>query len=221
MDITALLEQIQNTDIEDLKLYFISRTKISGNAVSPSFSVYEMRTDDSVRSSLYLSAISQLDDLLSPKEFLDFENSIDDYDVIPLNREFPDLSFKAVIHDLRNNIPTMITSIACISSREKVCAQCIEFFDRDSEEKIFVFSRISPEKLVDKTPDNAAKVKFDPVSAKLSFVRNEIIYLDALIDCIFFKENLLVFNKGHFEEMAEKYSNIGHESNSSENLYSY
>lgn len=207
MDITALLEQIQNTDMEDLKLYFISRTKISGNAVSPSFSVYEMRTDDSVRSSLYLSVISQLDELLSPKEFLDFENSIDDYDVIPLNREFPDKSFKAVIHELRNNIPTMISSISGISSKEEVCAQCIEFFDRKTEAKVFVFSRISPEKLVDKTPDNAVKVKFDPVTTQLSFAKNDIIYLDTDIDCVFFRDNLLVFNKGHFEEMTVKYSN--------------
>ncbi len=167
-----------------------------------------MRTDDSVRSSLYLSAISQLDDLLSPKEFLDFENSFEDYDVVPFNENFPDLSFKAVIHELRNSIPAMISSIAGISSKEEVCAMCIEFFDSATMEKVFVFSRVSPEKLIERTPDNAVKVKLEPVSAQLSLVKDEIVNLDSEIDCVFFRDNLLVFNKGHFEEMVEKYSNF-------------
>ena len=206
MDATSLLEQIQVTDMEDLKLYFVAKIKTHA-AETPSFSVYEMRTEDSVRSSLYLAAISQLDELLSPKEFLDFENSIEAFDVVPFNDDFPDLSFKAVIHELRNSIPAMISSLAGISSREEVCAMCIEFFDNDTLEKVFVFSRVSPDKLIERTPDNAGKVKLDPVSAQLSLGKDEIVNLDAEIDCVFFRDNLLVFNKAHFEEMVEKYSN--------------
>lgn len=210
MDASALLEQIQVTDMEDLKLFFVSRTKTQ-TTEAPSFSVYEMRTDDSVRSSLYLAAIRQLDELLSPKEFLDFENSIEDFDIVPFNDDFPDLSFKAVIHELRNSIPAMISSLAGISSREEVCAMCIEFFDNDTMEKVFVFARVPTERLIGRTPDNAVKVKLDPVSAQLSLVKDEIVNLDAEIDCVFFRDNLLVFNKGHFEEMVEKYSSSAFE----------
>ena len=43
--------------------------------------------------------------------------------------------------------------------------------------------------------------------ASLSIPKNEFVYLDTEIDGVFFRDNLLVFNKVHFEEMVEKYSN--------------
>ena len=115
----------------------------------------------------------------------------------------------------------MISSIAGISSKEEVCAQCIEFFDRDTEEKIFVFYRISPDSLNVKSPLNAVKMKLDPVSSHLSPVEDDVSYLNREIDGVFFRDNLLVFNKGHFEEMVEKYSDNGHESKQTETLFSY
>ena len=210
MDITALLEKIQMTEMEDLKLYFVAKTKMQSDA-SPLFRVYEMRTEDSVRSSLYLSAISKFDELLSPKEFLDFENSIEDFDVVPFDNNFPDKYFKAVISELKYSVPEMISSLSGICSKDEVCAQCIEFFDRDTEEKIFVFSKLTQNKISAKSPDVSVKVNLDPVSTKISYEKNEFVYQDSEIDGVFFRDNLLVFNKGHFEGMVERYSNIGFE----------
>ncbi|WP_406019073.1 hypothetical protein [Succinivibrio sp.] len=52
-------------------------------------------------------------------------------------------------------------------------------------------------------------------------MEDDVSYLNREIDGVFFRENLLVFNKGHFEEMVEKYSDNGHESKPTENLFSY
>ena len=122
-----------------------------------------MRTKDSVRSSLYLSAISKIDELLSPKEFLDFENSIEYFDVVPFDNNLPDKYFKAVISELKYSVSEMISSLSGISSKEEVCAQGIEFFDRDTEEKIFVFSKLTQNKISAKSPDVSVKVNLDNI----------------------------------------------------------
>lgn len=205
MEISSLLEKIQLTDRKDVKLYFVSRTKRQNiEETFAVFNVYEMRTDDSVRSYFYTSIVCQLEDLVSPKEFLDFENSIDDFEVVSYSNKKTEQSFKAVISNLENDFPQMITSLAVIKSTEEICAQCVEFFDIHSGERIFVFSKVNVDDLIENHPGHSYGVRCDPVTMKITAAQHDIVNLDDTIDCIFYKDNFYVFNHGHFVEMTEK-----------------
>ncbi len=211
MNITELLEGIQLTKKEDVKLYFVTRAIKAGVAKrTPAkdkylFNVFQMDCDDEVRSFLYDASVRQLEKTIQKNyEMVDYDILTDETEhLFTYSIQNKVFSFNDVVtNQLLKTVPK-VTSIANITEAEEMWAYCVEFFNVETEERIFTFRKILPSKVgVDEKAKGWIRAKFSLQSQQLSLLKEETVNLDEQIDCIYHQETFYVIKKANFEQIV-------------------
>lgn len=211
MNITELLEKIQLTKKEDVKLYFVTRAlkpEVAKRAPAKDkylFNVSQMDCDDEVRSYLYDASVRQLEKTIQKNyEMVDYDILTDETEhLFTYNIQNRVFSFNDVVTNQLIKTAPKITSIASITETEEMWAYCVEFFNLEAEERIFTFRKILPSKVgVDEKAKSWIRAKFNLQSQQLSLLKEETVNLDEQIDCIYHQETFYVIKKSNFEQIV-------------------
>lgn len=210
MNITELQERIQITKKEDVKLYFVTRLiKPEVSKRTPAkdkymFNVLQIDCDDEVRSYLYDASVRQLNKTIQKNyEMLDYDILTDETEhLFTYNIQNKVFSFNDVVTNQLLKTAPKITSITKITEIEEMWAYCVEFFNNETEERIFTFRKILPSKVsVDEKAKGCIKTLFNTKSQQLSLLKEETVNLDEQIDCIYHQETFYVIKKANFEQI--------------------
>ncbi|MBP1629475.1 MAG: hypothetical protein H6Q15_368 [Bacteroidetes bacterium] len=216
MTINELLEKISETNVEDSKLYFITRILRSGVKKSAKmmdkyiFNVYQVDIDNEIREYLYNSTKEQLENVIK-KEF-----DMIDYDVISddsghlftYSMKNKAMSFSDVVYNKLSSNPPKVMSIAGILSEiEELWAYCVGFNNPQLSDWIYTFRKIQSGKVAIDEKENKSKIKviqtlFSTKSQKLELLKGETVNLDKQIDCVYYDETFFVIKKGSFEHIV-------------------
>ncbi|MDQ1163061.1 hypothetical protein QE422_003429 [Chryseobacterium sp. SORGH_AS 447] len=230
MDKSLLIDVISRANVENLKMYFVTRVLKEGIRANSrvlekfDFKVYQIEITNEVRQYLYD---------LSLKQFKRIEENEDlhffDYDIVAdetqhlftYQIENKVGSFSDVVYNQLNGSPQKITDLNEILQDETLWAYCTEF-ELDSNKSFYTFRKISPGKVgVEKQKDQEKKsigsqirTYFDTNTNTLSLLKSETVYLDKQIDCIFYEETFYVLKKFFFEQLVglqEEYKRVAEE----------
>lgn len=222
MNIVELLEGIQLTQKEDVKLYFVTRAIKPGVAKRTPvkdkylFKVYQIDCDDEVRSYLYETSIRQLGKIVQKNyEMIDYDILTDETEhLFTYSIQNKIFSFSDVVTNQLLKAAPKVTSLANITENEEMWAYCVEFFNIENEERIFTFRKILPSKVaVDENAKGCFKAKFSLQSQQLTLLKEETVNLDEQIDCIYHQEVFYVLKKAYFEQIVglhEEYKEKAH-----------
>ena len=206
MKIKELLEKIQLAKKEDVKLYFVTRAIKSGISKRTPvkdkyiFNVFQMDCDDEVRSYLYDASVRQLNKTIQKNyEMLDYDILTDETEhLFTYNIQNKVFSFNDVVTNQLLKTAPKVTSIANITETEEMWAYCVEFFNNETEERIFTFRKILPSKVgIDENAKGWFRAIFSLQSQQLSLLKEETVNLDEQIDCIYHQETFYVIKKKH------------------------
>ncbi len=210
MNLAELLERIQQTKKEDVKLYFVTRVIKPGvSKKTPAkdkylFKVSQMDCDDEIRSFLYEASVRQLEKtIIKNYEMVDYDILTDETEhLFTYSIQNKVFSFYDVVTNQLPKTAPKITSIADVTETEDMWAYCVEFFNVDTEERIFTFRKILPSKIgVDEKAKGWIRAKFSPQSQQLSLLKEQTVNLDEQIDCIYHQETFYVIKKANFEQI--------------------
>ncbi len=211
MNIAELLEGIQLTKKEDVKLYFVTRAIKPGlSKRTPAkdkylFNVSQMDCDDEVRSYLYDASVRQLEKTIQKNyQMVDYDILTDETEhLFTYSIQNKVFSFNDVVTNQLLKTAPKITSIANITETEEMWAYCVEFFNVETEERLFTFRKILPSKVgVDEKAKSWIRAKFSTQSQQLSLLKEETVNLDEQIDCIYHLETFYVIKKANFEQIV-------------------
>lgn len=211
MNIAELLERIQLTKKEDVKLYFVTRAIKPGlSKRTPAkdkylFNVSQMDCDDEVRSYLYDASVRQLEKTIQKNyQMVDYDILTDETEhLFTYSIQNKVFSFNDVVTNQLLKTAPKITSIANITETEEMWAYCVEFFNVETEERLFTFRKILPSKVgVDEKAKSWIRAKFSTQSQQLSLLKEETVNLDEQIDCIYHLETFYVIKKANFEQIV-------------------
>ena len=211
MNIAELLEGIQLTKKEDVKLYFVTRAIKPGlSKRTPAkdkylFNVSQMDCDDEVRSYLYDASVRQLEKTIQKNyQMVDYDILTDETEhLFTYSIQNKVFSFNDVVTNQLLKTAPKITSIANITETEEMWAYCVEFFNVETEERLFTFRKILPSKVgVDEKAKSWLRAKFSTQSQQLSLLKEETVNLDEQIDCIYHLETFYVIKKANFEQIV-------------------
>jgi len=211
MNIAELLEGIQLTKKEDVKLYFVTRAIKPGlSKRTPAkdkylFNVSQMDCDDEVRSYLYDASVKQLEKTIQKNyQMVDYDILTDETEhLFTYSIQNKVFSFNDVVTNQLLKTAPKITSIANITETEEMWAYCVEFFNVETEERLFTFRKILPSKVgVDEKAKSWIRAKFSTQSQQLSLLKEETVNLDEQIDCIYHLETFYVIKKANFEQIV-------------------
>ncbi len=211
MNIAKLLEGIQLTKKEDVKLYFVTRAIKPGlSKRTPAkdkylFNVSQMDCDDEVRSYLYDASVRQLEKTIQKNyQMVDYDILTDETEhLFTYSIQNKVFSFNDVVTNQLLKTAPKITSIANITETEEIWAYCVEFFNVETEERLFTFRKILPSKVgVDEKAKSWIRAKFSTQSQQLSLLKEETVNLDEQIDCIYHLETFYVIKKANFEQIV-------------------
>ncbi len=211
MNIAELLEGIQLTKKEDVKLYFVTRAIKPGlSKRTPAkdkylFNVSQMDCDDEVRSYLYDASVRQLEKTIQKNyQMVDYDILTDETEhLFTYSIQNKVFSFNDVVTNQLLKTAPKITSIANITETEEIWAYCVEFFNVETEERLFTFRKILPSKVgVDEKAKSWIRAKFSTQSQQLSLLKEETVNLDEQIDCIYHLETFYVIKKANFEQIV-------------------
>lgn len=217
MHLNELLEKVESTQVEDSKLYFITR-KLKSNIKKSSkvmdkflFQVYQVDIDNEIREYLYNSSIEQLKYVISRNfDMIDYDVISDDTGhLFTYSMKNKALSFSDVVCNQLSSIPPKVMSInEIISGSEELWAYCIGFNDVDNSDWIYTFRKIQSGKIaIDEKDKQKPKLKmirtlFSTTSKKLELLKGETVNLDKQIDCVYYDENFYIIKKGYFEQIV-------------------
>lgn len=211
MNISELLEKIQLTSDEDVKLYFITRVLkkgVSKKALAKDkfiFTVYQIDCDSEVRSYLFNASVDQLSKTISKEyELVDYDIISDDsehlFTYTIQNKVF---SFNDVVTNQLAKTAPKVTSITDLTSTEELWAYCVEFKNPETDEKVYTFRKILPSKVcIDEKSSKGFRSWFDPKTQQLSLFKQETINLDDQIDCVFHNDIFYILKKSCFEQLV-------------------
>lgn len=217
MTLNELLEKVTATQVEDSKLYFI--TRILKNDVKKSskvmdkylFKVYQVDIDDEIRQYLYDSSKEQLQYVIKKEfEMIDYDVISDDTEhLFTYSMKNKALSFSDVVCNQLSSIPPKVMSIdGIVSDMEELWAYCIGFNDIEKSDWIYTFRKIQSGKVaVDEKENQKTKIKvirtlFSTKSKKLELLKGETVNLDKQIDCVYYDETFYIIKKGYFEQIV-------------------
>ena len=201
MIIAELLEGIQLTKKEDVKLYFVTR------AIKPEvakrtpvkdkylFKVSQMDCNDEVRSYLYDASVRQLEKIIQMNyEMVDYDVLTDETEhLFTYSIQNKVFSFNDVVTNQLLKTAPKIISIANMT----------EFFNVETEERIFTFRKILPSKVcVDEKAKSWIRTVFNTESQQLALLKEETVNLDEKIDCIYHQKIFYVIQKSYFEQIV-------------------
>lgn len=216
MTLQEISDKIKSTNVDDLKLYFITRMlkeniKKSSKVMDKYlFKVYQVDINDDIRHYLYNSSVEQLE-LTIKKNF-----EMVDYDVISDDTEHlftyqmknKVFSFADVVTNQLQKIPTKMQSVESIlQNDDELWAYCVGFNDLTAKDWIYTFRKIQSSKVVTDEREGKNLLKtirtfFDTNNQKLELLKGETINLDKQIDCIYYDELFYVIKKGYFEQIV-------------------
>ncbi|HCM20984.1 MAG TPA: DUF4868 domain-containing protein [Porphyromonadaceae bacterium] len=217
MTLNELLEKVTATQVEDSKLYFI--TRILKNDVKKSskvmdkylFKVYQVDIDDEIRQYLYDSSKEQLKYVIKKEfEMIDYDVISDDTEhLFTYSMKNKALSFSDVVCNQLSSTPPKVMSIdGIVSDIEELWAYCIGFNDIKKSDWIYTFRKIQSGKVaVDEKENQKTKIKvirtlFNTKSKKLELLKGETVNLDKQIDCVYYDETFYIIKKGYFEQIV-------------------
>lgn len=216
MALQEILNKINSTSVDDLKLYFITRM-LKDNIKKSSkvmdkylFKVYQVDINDEIRQYLYNLSIEQLEFTIK-KNF-----DMVDYDVVSDETEHlftyqmknKMSSFADVVTNQLQKIPTKMQSIESIlQNDDELWAYCVGFNDLAKKDWIYTFRKIQSSKvMIDKREGKnllkTIRTYFDTTNQKLELLKGETINLDKQIDCIYYNEIFYIIKKGYFEQIV-------------------
>ena len=112
-------------------------------------------------------------------------------------------SFNDVVTNQLLKTAPKITSIANMTEEEEMWAYCVEFFNVETEERIFTFRKILPSKVgVDEKAKSWIRTVFNTESQQLALLKEETVNLDEKIDCIYHQKIFYVIQKSYFEQIV-------------------
>ena len=211
MSIAELLEGIQLTKKEDVKLYFVTRAIKPGVAKRTPvkdkylFKVSQMDCNDEVRSYLYDASVGQLEKIIQMNyEMVDYDVLTDETEhLFTYSIQNKVFSFNDVVTNQLLKTAPKITSIANMTEEEEMWAYCVEFFNVETEERIFTFRKILPSKVcIDEKAKSWIRTVFNTESQQLALLKEETVNLDEKIDCIYHQKIFYVIQKSYFEQIV-------------------
>jgi hypothetical protein len=218
MTISELLEKVSATNVEDAKLYFITRILREGITKRAKlmdkfiFKVYQIDIDDEIRQYLYDCSKEQLEYVIKKEfEMIDYDVISDDtehlftYSVKNKAMLFADF----VLNKLNTNTPKVMGIDEIISDVEELWAYCVGFNDLENSDWIYTFRKIQSSKVAIDEKENqktliskAIRTLFNTQSKKLELLKGETVNLDKQIDCVYYGETFYVIKKGYFEQIV-------------------
>ena len=164
MEIKDLLEKIQSTNVEDSKLYFVTRLLKEGIKKNAKmidkyiFKIYQIDIDDEIRQYLYDCSQEELQRVIKKDyQLLDYDVISDDTEHLftyKINNKA--LPFQDIVRNKLSSNPPKAQSIAGIlSDDEELWAYCIGFNDVENSDWIYTFRKIQPSKIVVDEEENA------------------------------------------------------------------
>lgn len=169
MTLNELLGKISKTEVEDSKLYFITRIlkdniKKSSKVMNKYlFKVYQVDIDNEIRQYLYNSTKEQLSHIIQKNfEMIDYDVISDDTEhLFTYSMTDKILSFSDVICNQLSSIPPKVMSIeGIVSEVEELWAYCIGFNAPEAADWIYTFRKIQSGKIaVDENQNKKSKFK--------------------------------------------------------------
>lgn len=217
MTLNELLEKVKATQVEDSKLYFITRilrdnVKKSSRVMDKYlFKVYQVDIDNEIRQYLYDSSIEQLQYVIKKEfEMIDYDVISDDTEhLFTYSMKNKMLSFSDVIYNQLSSTPPKVMSIeGIVSDIEELWAYCIGYNDIEKSDWIYTFRKIQSGKIaIDEKENEKSKFKtirtlFSTKSKKLELLKGETVNLDKQIDCVYYGETFYIIKKGYFEQIV-------------------
>lgn len=223
MNLEELVGEIKQTKSKDVKLYFVTRdTKpnVPKRALAKDkylYNVTQMDCNLEVCTYLYEATINQLDKIIQKDyDLVDYDILTDETEhLFTYNIKNKKFSFQDVVaNQLRKSIPK-ITSLSVLSKEVAMWAYCVEFYNIETQSKIYTFRKILPNKIgVDEKAKNFIRTIFNTQSQQLALLKEETVNLDEQIDCIFYDDTFYVIQKVNFEQIVglqEEYKMKAHE----------
>lgn len=218
MTLQELLEKVSLTQVEDTKLYFITRILKEGIKKSAKmmdkygFLVYQVDIDDEIRQYLYDCSQEQLRTVINKKfEMIDYDVISDDTDhLFTYSMKNKAMSFSDIVFNKLNSNPPKVMSIeGIVSDTEELWAYCIGFNDLKNSDWIYTFRKIQPAKIAIDEKENQktilariVRTLFNTQSQKLELLKGETVNLDKQIDCVYYDETFYIIKKGNFEQIV-------------------
>ena len=217
MTLNELLGKVSSTNVEDLKLYFITRILKDGVKKSTKmmdkylFNVYQVDIDDEIRQHLYNSTQQQLEYVIKKEfEMIDYDVISDDSGhLFTYSMKNKAMSFSDVVYNKLSSNPPKVMSIAgLLSEIEELWAYCVGFNNPQLSDWIYTFRKIQSGKVaVDESENQKSKIKiiqalFSTKNQKLELFKGETVSLDKQIDCVYYGETFYIIKKGGFEQIV-------------------
>ncbi len=216
MTIQEILDKINVSREDDLKLYFITRylkenfKKSSKVLDKYLFKVYQVEINDEIREHLYNLSKEQLEYIIKKEyEMVDYDVISDDTEqLFTYSMKNKIFSFSDVVyHQLNNRPPTMLSIENILQQEHELWAYCVGFYDLEAKDWIYSFRKIQSGKVaIDERIGmnfiNTIRAYFDTQSQKLKLLKGETINLDKQIDCIYYDETFYIIKKAYFEQIV-------------------
>ena len=219
MTLLELLEKINVTKAEDIKLFFVTRaikeglTRNSRTRDKYLFKVYQVDSSEEIRQHLFESTRSQIDNIIGKNyEMVDYDILSDETDRL-FTYAIKDkvFSFSDVVTNQLLKPATKIKTISEITTEnEELWAYSVGFEDLTDNKWIYTFRKIQSGKVAVNEIDNpdsnffkkCIRTVFNTESMKLEVLKGESITLDKRIDCVFYDDTFYVVQKGAFEQIV-------------------
>lgn len=219
MTLLELLEKINVTKAEDIKLFFVTRaikeglTRNSRTRDKYLFKVYQVDSSEEIRQHLFESTQSQIDNIIGKNyEMVDYDILSDETDHL-FTYAIKDkvFSFSDVVTNQLLKPATKIKTISEITTEnEELWAYSVGFEDLTDNKWIYTFRKIQSGKVAVNEIDNpdsnffkkCIRTVFNTESMKLEVLKGESITLDKRIDCVFYDDTFYVVQKGAFEQIV-------------------
>ncbi len=216
MTLPEILDKITTTNVDDLRLYFITRVlkdnvKKSAKIIDKYlFRVYQVDIDAEIRKYLYDLSIEQLEKVIKRDfEMVDYDVVSDDtqhlFTYSVKNKVF---SFTDVVCNQLSKTPPKMQSIESILTNEdELWAYCVGFNDLENRDWIYTFRKIQSGKVTTDEKEGKSLLKtirtyFDTTNQKLELLKGETVNLDKQVDCIYYNETFYVIKKAYFEQIV-------------------
>lgn len=216
MTIQEILNKIEKTKEDDLKLYFITRYlkenfKKSSKVIDKYlFKVYQVEINDEIRSHLYKLSKEQLDYVIKKQyQMVDYDVISDDSEhLFTYSMKNKVFSFSDVVcNQLNGTPPTMLSIEDILQQDHELWAYCVGFNDLEKDDWIYTFRKIQSGKVAvdEKEGKNLLKTirtYFDTKNQKLELFKGETVNLDKQIDCIYYEDTFYILKKLYFEQIV-------------------
>lgn len=216
--IKEILEHAEDVNVDDMKLYFITRVckpgvnKRSRVLEKFNFNLYQVDIDNEIRNHLHELTIDQLGNMQRNNfEITDYDVISDDtQQIFSYQMKNKTMAFADVIYNKLPNKSSIktIKNIECILSEEEMWAYSVGF-EKD-DEWFYTFRKVVKSRVaIDEKKGNkkntaiqAIRTRFNTESNKLELIHGETVNLDRQIDCVYYNDAFYIFRKSSFEQIT-------------------